>query len=40
MAADYVRMGCAEVQKMEAPKTNPNHGNNKRILWSAAASAA
>jgi len=32
MAADYVRMGCAEVQKMEAPKTNPNHGNNKRIL--------
>src|SRR4030065_576005 len=32
MAADYVRMGCAEVKKMEAPQTNPNHGNNKRIL--------
>jgi len=32
MAADYIRMGCAEVKKMEAPQTNPNHGNNKRIL--------
>ena len=32
MAADYVRMGCAEVKKMEAPQANPNHGNNKRIL--------
>ena len=32
MAADYVRMGCAEVKKMEVPKANPNHGNNKRIL--------
>jgi quinone-modifying oxidoreductase subunit QmoB len=32
MAADYVRMGCAEVKKMEVPKTNPSHGNNKRIL--------
>jgi quinone-modifying oxidoreductase subunit QmoB len=32
MAADYVRMGCAEVKRMEAPQTNPNHGNNKRIL--------
>ncbi len=32
MAADYIRMGCAEVKKMEAPQTNPNHGSNKRIL--------
>ena len=32
MAADYIRMGCAEVKKMEAPQTNPSHGNNKRIL--------
>jgi quinone-modifying oxidoreductase subunit QmoB len=32
MAADYVRMGCAEVKKMEVPKANPSHGNNKRIL--------
>ncbi|HJX16558.1 MAG TPA: FAD-dependent oxidoreductase, partial [Acidiferrobacterales bacterium] len=32
MAADYIRMGCAEVKKMEAPQANPNHGNNKRIL--------
>ncbi len=32
MAADYVRMGCAEVTKMQAPQTNPSHGNNKRIL--------
>jgi len=32
MAADYVRMGCAEVKKMEVPAANPNHGNNKRIL--------
>jgi quinone-modifying oxidoreductase subunit QmoB len=32
MAQDYVRMGCAEVAKMEVPQTNPNHGNNKRIL--------
>ncbi len=32
MAADYVRMGCAESAKMQIPRTNPNHGNNKRIL--------
>ncbi|HCU54596.1 MAG TPA: heterodisulfide reductase, partial [Gammaproteobacteria bacterium] len=32
MAADYIRMGCAEVKKMEAPQANPNHGNNRRIL--------
>jgi len=32
MAADYVRMGCAEVKKMEVPQANPNHGSNKRIL--------
>ncbi len=32
MAADYVRMGCAEVAKMQMPQGNPNHGNNKRIL--------
>jgi len=31
MAADYIRMGCAEVKKMEVPQVNPNHGNNKRI---------
>jgi quinone-modifying oxidoreductase subunit QmoB len=31
MAADYVRMGCAEVKKMEVPQANPNHGTNKRI---------
>jgi quinone-modifying oxidoreductase subunit QmoB len=32
MAADYVRMGCAEVKKMQVAQTNPSHGNNKRIL--------
>jgi quinone-modifying oxidoreductase subunit QmoB len=32
MAADYVRMGCAEVKKMQVPQANPSHGNNKRIL--------
>jgi quinone-modifying oxidoreductase subunit QmoB len=32
MAADYVRMGCAEVKKMQVPQVNPGHGNNKRIL--------
>ncbi|HEX9628308.1 MAG TPA: hydrogenase iron-sulfur subunit [Acidiferrobacterales bacterium] len=32
MAVDYVRMGCAEVAKMQPPEPNPNHGNNKRIL--------
>ena len=32
MAADYVRMGCAESLKMQIPRTNPNVGHNKRIL--------
>jgi len=32
MAADYVRMGCAESIKMQIPRTNPNLGHNKRIL--------
>ena len=32
MANDMVRMGCAEVKKMQLPEVNPNHGNNKRIL--------
>ena len=32
MAADYVRMGCAESVKMQIPRTNPNLGHNKRIL--------
>jgi quinone-modifying oxidoreductase subunit QmoB len=32
MAADYVRMGCAESIKMQIPRTNPGVGHNKRIL--------
>ena len=32
MAADYVRMGCAESAKMQIPAGNPSHGDNKRIL--------
>lgn len=32
MAADYVRMGCAEVARMQVPAGNPNRGSNKRIL--------
>ena len=32
MAADYVRMACAESAKMLIPRTNPNPGNNRRIL--------
>lgn len=32
MAADYVRMGCAEVKKMKLPEANPARGANKRIL--------
>jgi quinone-modifying oxidoreductase subunit QmoB len=32
MAADYVRMGCAESAKMQIPRTNPNRGHNKRLL--------
>ncbi len=32
MAADYVRMACAEMNTMVRPVGNPNHGSNKRIL--------
>ncbi len=32
MAADYVRMACAESARMQVPQANPNHGSNKRIL--------
>ena len=32
MADDYVRMGCAEVKKMQVPAGNPSVGHNKRIL--------
>ncbi|MEW6258255.1 MAG: NAD(P)-binding protein, partial [Pseudomonadota bacterium] len=32
MAADYVRMGCAEVRKMILPLGNPDAATNKRIL--------
>ena len=32
MADDYVRMGCAEVKKMNVPEGNPNTTQNKRIL--------
>ena len=32
MAADYVRMGCAELKKMKVPAGNPNPAGNKRIL--------
>ncbi|MDP2707376.1 MAG: FAD-dependent oxidoreductase, partial [Burkholderiales bacterium] len=32
MADDYVRMGCAEVKKMQLPAGNPGVGHNKRIL--------
>ncbi|MHB1566450.1 MAG: hydrogenase iron-sulfur subunit [Acidiferrobacter sp.] len=32
MAADYVRMGCAEVKKMTPPTANEHVGHNKRIL--------
>ncbi|MEK7231698.1 MAG: FAD-dependent oxidoreductase [Pseudomonadota bacterium] len=32
MADDYVRMGCAEVKKMQLPAGNPSVGHNKRIL--------
>ena len=32
MADDYVRMGCAEVKKMQIPAGNPNVGHSKRIL--------
>jgi quinone-modifying oxidoreductase, subunit QmoB len=32
MADDYVRMGCAELKKMNVPEGNPNTAQNKRIL--------
>ena len=32
MAADYVRMGCAELKKMKVPAGNPDPAGNKRIL--------
>jgi len=32
MAADYVRMGCAEAKNMTLPGGNPNTAHNKRIL--------
>lgn len=32
MAADCVRMACAEAGKMQVPQGNPNHGQNKRLL--------
>jgi len=32
MADDYVRMGCAELKKMNVPEGNPDATHNKRIL--------
>jgi quinone-modifying oxidoreductase subunit QmoB len=32
MAADYVRMGCAEVKKMKQPAGNAKESSSKRIL--------
>jgi len=32
MAADYVRMGCAELKKMKVPAGSPETGRNRRIL--------
>ena len=32
MAADYVRMGCAELKKMKLPAGNADTGKNRRIL--------
>ncbi|MBS1189547.1 MAG: heterodisulfide reductase [Rhodocyclaceae bacterium] len=32
MADDYVRMGCAELKKMQVPAGNPATAQNKRIL--------
>ena len=32
MAADYVRMGCAELKKMKIPPGNADTGKNRRIL--------
>ncbi|HUW97422.1 MAG TPA: hydrogenase iron-sulfur subunit [Acidiferrobacter sp.] len=32
MAADYIRMGCAEAKKIVAPTPNTETGTNKRVL--------
>ena len=32
MADDYVRMGCAELKKMNLPEGVPNKGQNRRVL--------
>jgi quinone-modifying oxidoreductase subunit QmoB len=32
MAADYVRMGCAELKKMKVPAGNPNAATERRLL--------
>ncbi|MHB1514650.1 MAG: FAD-dependent oxidoreductase [Acidiferrobacteraceae bacterium] len=32
MAADYIRMACAEVKKMHVPAASANAGTNKRVL--------
>lgn len=32
MADDYVRMGCAEIKKMQQPDGNPNVSLNRRLL--------
>ena len=32
MAADYLRMGCAEVKKMRAPVASATAGTNRRVL--------
>ena len=32
MADDYLRMGCAEVKRMQVPAGNPQAGKNRRIL--------
>jgi len=32
MAADYVRMGCAELKKMKVPAGNADTGKNRRVL--------
>ncbi|MBI3149805.1 MAG: hydrogenase iron-sulfur subunit [Betaproteobacteria bacterium] len=32
MAADYLRMGCAELKKLKLPQANPKAAGNRRIL--------
>ncbi len=32
MAADYIRMACAEAKKVKVPEVSPERGGNKRIL--------